>query len=105
MKRALRTSYSYQLVLRPEPEGGYTVIVPSLPGCVSYGRTVEEANEMAEDAIRGYLASLRKHGEQIPAEDRGNIIATATVSVKVPYAEIALAHRKADSTDPNTARF
>lgn len=81
MRRASRTTYSYQVVLRPEPEGGYTVVVPSLPGCVTFGRTVEEANEMAEDAIRGYLASLRKHGEEIPTENRGNIIATATVSV------------------------
>lgn len=77
----IKTRYSYQVVLRPEPEGGYTVIVPSLPGCVTHGRTVEEANEMAEDAIRGYLASLRKHGEKVPVEDRGNIIATAVVSV------------------------
>ncbi len=75
-----RNKYSYQIFLRPEPEGGYTVMVPSLPGCVSYGRTVEEANTMAEDAIRGYLISMRKHGEEIPVEGRANIIATATVA-------------------------
>ncbi|MDP2648326.1 MAG: type II toxin-antitoxin system HicB family antitoxin [bacterium] len=75
----MKARYSYQIVLRPEPEGGYTVVVPSLPGCVTYGKTVEEANVMAEDAIRGYLASMRKHREKIPTEDRGNIIATATV--------------------------
>lgn len=77
--RDMKARYSYQIVLRPEVGGGYTVTVPSLPGCVTYGKTVEEANRMAEDAIRGYLASLRKHRERIPAEDRGNIIATATV--------------------------
>ncbi len=77
----MKSRYSYQIFLRPEQEGGYTVIVPSLPGCVTYGKTVEEANEMAEDAIRGYLASMRKHGEKIPLEDKGNIIATATVAV------------------------
>ena len=38
---------SYRVLLRKEPERGYTVIVPSLPGCVSYGDTVEEAIEMA----------------------------------------------------------
>jgi antitoxin HicB len=73
--------YSYQIVLRPEPEGGYTVLVPSLPGCVTYGRTVEEANAMAEDAVRGYLLSLRKDGEKIPREDRGNIFATTMVAI------------------------
>ena len=82
MKRTVAVRrYSYQTVLRPESEGGYTVIVPSLPGCITYGRTVEEANEMAEDAISAYLQSLRKDGKQIPEEDYSNIIATTTVTV------------------------
>jgi antitoxin HicB len=83
MARTSRTkgTYSYQIVLRPEPEGGYTVIVPALPGCVTYGRTVEEANVMAEDAVRGYLESIKKEGKRIPKEDRSNIFATTTVSV------------------------
>lgn len=55
---------SYRIVLRPEPEGGYTVIVPSLPGCITYGETIEEAKEMAKDAIEAYLKSMEKHGEE-----------------------------------------
>jgi len=57
---------SYRILLRPEPEGGYTVIVPSLPGCVTYGETLTEARSMASDAIAVYLKSLKKHGEPIP---------------------------------------
>ena len=53
----------YHVLFRPEPEGGYTVIVPTLLGCITYGRTLEEAHDMAADAIGGYLASLKKHGE------------------------------------------
>ncbi|MBC7226964.1 MAG: type II toxin-antitoxin system HicB family antitoxin [Thermoflexales bacterium] len=49
---------SYRILLRKEPEGGYTVTVPSLPGCVTYGETVEEAVEMAREAIELYLESL-----------------------------------------------
>jgi predicted RNase H-like HicB family nuclease len=64
-----RTLYRYNLMLCPEPEGGYTALVPALPGCVTYGRTVDEAREMAKDAISGYLASLRKHKEPIPSDD------------------------------------
>ena len=56
---------SFRIILRPEPEGGYTVIVPSLPGCITYGDTVEDAAKMAEDAIRAYIASMKKHGEDI----------------------------------------
>jgi predicted RNase H-like HicB family nuclease len=56
-----KARYRYNIMLRPEPEGGYTALVPALPGCVTYGRTLEEAREMAKDAISGYIGSLRKH--------------------------------------------
>jgi predicted RNase H-like HicB family nuclease len=69
---------SYRILLRKEPEGGYTVIVPSLPGCVTYGDTVEEAIEMATEAIELYLKSLKEHGEEIPTEE-GTLEYTLTV--------------------------
>ena len=61
--------YEYTIVLEPDPEdGGYVVTVPSLPGCVTEGDTLEEAVDMAKDAIRGYIESLRMAGEPIPEE-------------------------------------
>lgn len=60
---------SYRILLRKEPEEGYTVIVPSLPGCVTYGETIEEAIAMAREAIELYLESLREHGEDFPTEE------------------------------------
>jgi predicted RNase H-like HicB family nuclease len=60
---------SYRILLRKEPEGGYTVVVPSLPGCVTYGDTIEKAIEMAREAIELYVESLKKHGEEIPTEE------------------------------------
>jgi predicted RNase H-like HicB family nuclease len=60
---------SYRVLLRKEPEGGYTVVVPSLPGCVTYGDTVEEAIEMAKEAIELYIESLKEHGEEVPTEE------------------------------------
>ena len=60
---------SYRILLRKEPEGGYTVIVPSLPGCVTYGDTIEQAIEMAKEAIELYIESLKEHGEEIPTEE------------------------------------
>jgi len=62
-------SVSYRILLRKEPEGGYTVVVPSLPGCITYGGTVEEAIRMAKEAIEAYLESLRQHGDEIPTEE------------------------------------
>ena len=55
---------SYRILLRKEPEGGYTVIVPSLPGCVTYGENIEEAMEMAKEAIELYIESLKEHDER-----------------------------------------
>ena len=49
------TTRNYRVLLRKEPEGGYTVMVPSLPGCVTYGETVEEGIKMAQEAIELYL--------------------------------------------------
>jgi len=45
------------------------VTVPSLPGCVTYGKNLKEAKKMAEDAIKGYLVSLKKHNEPIPSDE------------------------------------
>jgi predicted RNase H-like HicB family nuclease len=64
-----RSRYHYNIMLRPEPEGGFTALVPALPGCVTYGRTLEEAREMARDAIFGYIASLRKHKHPVPTDE------------------------------------
>jgi predicted RNase H-like HicB family nuclease len=62
-----KTRYHFNIMLRPEPEGGYTALVPALPGCVTYGRTLTEARKMAKDAITGYVESLRNHKEPLPA--------------------------------------
>jgi len=61
--RKATTGYSYQINQIPEPEGGYTVLVPSLPGCVSFGATVEEATVHAREAIELHLENLAAHGE------------------------------------------
>ena len=60
---------NYRILLRKESEGGYTVIVPSLPGCVTYGDTIEAAIKMAKEAIELYIESLKEHGEAIPTEE------------------------------------
>ncbi|MGB2762726.1 MAG: type II toxin-antitoxin system HicB family antitoxin [Minisyncoccales bacterium] len=65
----MRENFRYNIIFRPEPEGGFTVIVPALPGCVSYGKDLKEAKKMITDAIKGYLASLKKHKEPIPTDE------------------------------------
>ena len=65
----MASTITYNIIIRPEPEGGFTVVVPSLPGCVTWGKDLPEARAMATDAIAGYIASLKKHGEPIPSDD------------------------------------
>jgi predicted RNase H-like HicB family nuclease len=61
--------YGYTILLQPEPEGGYTVTCPALPGLVTYGASLAEARAMAADAIVGYLECLREDGDPIPESD------------------------------------
>lgn len=69
--------------MRKEPEGGYTVIVPSLPGCVTYGDSIDDAVTKAREAIDLYIESLKEHGEEVPTEDE---TFEYTVKVESSYA-------------------
>lgn len=63
-------SLNYHILLRPEPEGGYTVTVPTLPGCVTFGETLDEAITMAREAARVYIEHLQDKGKEMPTEER-----------------------------------
>jgi len=77
-----KTRYHFNIILRPEPEGGFTALVPALPGCVTYGRTLVETRKMVKDAITGYIESLRKHKEPIPTDEE-----TLVASLDLEYVQ------------------
>ncbi|MFZ1103308.1 MAG: type II toxin-antitoxin system HicB family antitoxin, partial [Hyphomicrobiaceae bacterium] len=58
----------YTVVLEQEPDGGYSVSVPALPGCHSQGDTRDEALANIREAIELYIETLREAGERIPTE-------------------------------------
>ena len=60
--------YAFTVLFEPAEEGGYVVTCPALPGLVTEGDTLEEAREMAKDALRAYIDSLLKAGESIPSD-------------------------------------
>jgi antitoxin HicB len=60
--------YHYTVMLQPLPEGGYNVFVPAIPEICTFGETIEEAREMAQDAIRCFLESALETGESIPPD-------------------------------------
>ena len=60
--------YNYAVIFEPVEKGGYDVIVPAIPEICTFGETIEEAREMAEDAIRCYLESALEEKEPIPLD-------------------------------------
>jgi antitoxin HicB len=56
----------YRVVIEPDEDGVFVAECPALPGCISQGKTRAEAPANIKDAMTGYLASLKKHGEPVP---------------------------------------
>lgn len=76
----------YTVIFEPAEEGGYTVSVPALPGCISEGDTFEEATKMITDAMKGYLQVLKEEKQEIP-EEQSNVVITQ-ISIKRPIASL-----------------
>jgi len=58
----------YTVLIEKNEEGGYTVVVPSLPGCITQGDTWQEAMANAREAIAGYIEALKDIGKPVPVE-------------------------------------
>lgn len=59
---------TYSIVVDPDSESGFTVTVPSLPGCITQGETLEECVANAQEAIALYIEDLVASGEPVPEE-------------------------------------
>jgi antitoxin HicB len=69
----LTENYSFSIILEPQEEGGFTVLVPALPEIVTEGDTEQEALANAEEAIRAIVSYRRDHGISIPSDARPEI--------------------------------
>ncbi|MCO5315808.1 MAG: type II toxin-antitoxin system HicB family antitoxin [Solirubrobacterales bacterium] len=67
----------YEIVLQPEPEGGFSVFVPELPSVATQGETAEEAKSMAREAIEAYLEVMREDGLPLPSVQRSRVAVDA----------------------------
>jgi antitoxin HicB len=63
-----QTRMRYTVLMDKNESGGYTVTVPSLPGCISQGDTWEEALKNIEEAIAGYIETLKILKKPVPVE-------------------------------------
>jgi antitoxin HicB len=77
------THYHFSVVLEPDREepDRYNVRVPALPGCFTYGESIEDALMNAREAITGYVESLLADGEPIPADTHPTIATTVVVTL------------------------
>lgn len=57
---------NYPMMIYPEPDGGFTISLKDLPGCVSQGETMQEALAMIGDAKIGWLEVAYAHNDPIP---------------------------------------
>lgn len=58
----------YTVLFEPIEDGGYLVVVPALPGIVTYGENLDEARRMAAEAIQCHCEGLLKDGEELPTD-------------------------------------
>ncbi len=75
--------YSFEIVIEKEPEDeGYLAYSPSLPGCFSNGKTIEEAKRNIREAVQLHVASLLSHHQTVP--QRENMVHVEELTVGVP---------------------
>ncbi len=70
----------FKVIITYDPEyKGYVIDVPELVGCISQGKTIEEALENIKDAIRGWLEVEKKHGRSEVFEEKNVFLGEVTV--------------------------
>ncbi|MBZ4687479.1 MAG: antitoxin HicB [Clostridia bacterium] len=77
-------SLPYKIVLYPAEEGGYVIEIPSLPGCISQGETVQEALEMIQDAKKLWLETAIEDNIEIPEPSKGVDEYSGKINLRMP---------------------
>lgn len=71
-------AYQYTVVIEPD-EGGYHAFAPALPGCHTFGSTLDEARSNIAEAIGLHLAAMKEDGEEIPIEKEPMLVTRLSV--------------------------
>lgn len=75
--------YTFEIVVEKEPEDeGYVAYSPTLPGCFSSGKTIEEARRNIREAVQQHIESLLAHGQPVPQNE--NLVHVEELTVGVP---------------------
>lgn len=75
--------YNFEVVIEKEADDeGYFAWSPSLPGCVSDGRTIEETKRRMREAVAQHIETLLAHGEPVPQNER--LVHVEELSIGIP---------------------
>lgn len=75
--------FNFEIVIEKEPEdGGYLAYSPSLPGCFSNGRTVEDTKRNMRDAIAQHVTALLAH--EVPVPEKERLVHVEELAISVP---------------------
>ncbi len=76
-------TYAFRTIIEKDGKF-YHGSVPALPGCHTYGKTIDETKKFLNEAIEGYLVSCRKHGDPIPEDNAYYSFETVSFSSIAP---------------------
>ena len=75
--------YTFEIVIEKEEEdGGYLAYSPTLPGCFSNGKTIEDARKNIREAIQQHIASVLAHGQPVPQNEK--LVSVEELTVGIP---------------------
>ena len=77
------SQYQFEVIFTPQKEGGFTVEVPDLPGCISEGDTLEAAEKNIKEAIALYLETLEERGIPLPEREPPKVLKMSVTVVHV----------------------
>ncbi len=81
-KQITHKIYQYTAIFEPDEEtGGFTVTIPSLPGCISEGDSFEEALQNIQEAAGLYIEVIKDRKMEIPREEKGVVIAPVEIRI------------------------
>ena len=78
-KTLKKVVHQYVALFEPDPSGGYTVSIPSLPGCISEGDTFEEALANIHEAAELYIDVMKHQRRTVRSSQNGTIVAPVMV--------------------------
>lgn len=80
--KLIHKTHQYTAVFEPDiKSGGFTVTIPTLPGCISEGNNFEQALKNIQEAAGLYIETMQNKNFDIPKQEKGIVIAPVEVRV------------------------